>query len=406
MFLTLSILLWFSIGSIVFSYIVYPLILKIAVIGKKEHNITYERDDKLPYLSVLISAFNEETVISSKIESLLETDYPKELLQIFIGSDDSTDKTNEIINGYREKFPELIQFFPFNERRGKPKVINDLAKEAYHRFGTDPNHLFILTDANVLLTKSTLFHLAKHFKDSEICLVDSNICHSTTKSQKDGISKNEKAYISREVMLKHLEGKAWGSMIGPLGGCFALRSTHYSEVPTGYLVDDFYIAMKAFEKGGKAINDLEAICFEDVSNDIGAEFRRKTRISSGNFANLRTFWKFLLPKFGALSFAFFSHKVLRWLGPIFLIIAYVSNLLLAFAFQGNLFYQILFFIQSLGLIAVPLLDSLLNRIGINIGLLRYITYFLAMNVALLKGLIIYIKGVQNNVWQPTKRNIR
>ena len=132
---------------------VYPLILKIAVIGKKEHDIVYKRDEKLPLLSILISAFNEETVISSKIDSLLETDYPKELLQIFIGSDDSTDRTNEIVSSYREKYPDLIQFFPFKERRGKPKVINDLAKEACKHFGSDPNHLFILTDANVQFGK-------------------------------------------------------------------------------------------------------------------------------------------------------------------------------------------------------------------------------------------------------------
>ena len=406
MFVTLSILLWLSIICIVFSYIVYPIILKIAVIGKKEHDIVFNKEENLPLLSVLVSAYNEESVITGKIESLLKTDYPKELLQIFIGSDDSTDKTNEIVKNYQEKHPHLIQFFPFKERRGKPKVINDLARQAFEHFGLDNNHLFVLTDANVMLTNSTLFHLAKHFKDKDICLVDSNICHTSFNSQKDGISKNEKAYISREVMLKHLEGKAWGAMIGPLGGCFALRSTHYSEVPSGYLVDDFYIAMKAFEKGGKAINDLDAICYEDVSNDISAEFRRKTRISSGNFANLSTFWRLLLPKNAAISFAFLSHKVLRWLGPIFIIIAYSSNAILAFAFQGNLFYQILFLIQSLGLIAVPLLDYLLNRIGINIGLLRFITYFLAMNIALLKGLIIYLNGVQNNVWQPTKRNIR
>jgi cellulose synthase/poly-beta-1,6-N-acetylglucosamine synthase-like glycosyltransferase len=265
-------------------------------------------------------------------------------------------------------------------------------------------HILIITDANVMLAANTIFQLCKHFKDAKIAVVDSNIINPDRK-EGNGIAKNEKGYISREVMMKHYEGKAWGAMIGPLGGCYAIRSTYFTEVPKGFLVDDFYIAMKALEKGGKAINELEAICYEDVSSKISEEFRRKTRISSGNFANLSVFWPMLMPWKGALAFAFLSHKVLRWFGPFFIIAAFIANIFLAFAFGGNLFYQILFFLQTFGLFAVPLLDFLAGLLGLHLAPLRYISYFLAMNAALLKGFFNYLKGVRNNVWQPTQRNI-
>jgi cellulose synthase/poly-beta-1,6-N-acetylglucosamine synthase-like glycosyltransferase len=400
----IAIIFWISVAALLHSYLFYPLILRLATVGKKPHSQVYDREETLPQVSLLMSAFNEEKVIAEKINSILASDYPPELLHIFIGSDCSSDKTDEIIEEFILKNPDRIHFSAFDKRQGKPMIINQLSEQAFELFTKSEGHILIITDANVMLGTNTVFELCKHFKDSKIALVDSNIVNPDNK-QSSGIGKNEKGYISREVLMKHREGLAWGAMIGPLGGCYAIRSTYFSQVPKGFLVDDFYIAMNALKKGGKAINELNARCFEDVSNRISEEFRRKTRISSGNFANLSVFWPMLFPWKGAKAFAFLSHKVLRWLGPFFIFAAFTCNVFLAFAFGSNLFYQILFFLQTFGLFAVPLLDFLTGLLGLHLAPLRYVTYFLAMNLALLKGFFNYLKGVRNNVWQPTQRNI-
>jgi cellulose synthase/poly-beta-1,6-N-acetylglucosamine synthase-like glycosyltransferase len=404
MYWLLSILFWLSVAAILHSYLLYPLILRMAAMGKKQNEECFSRED-LPQLSILMSAYNEEAVIEAKIESIFSSNYPLDKIHLYIGSDCSDDQTNAMVNAFVKKYPANLHFFPFEERRGKPRVINEIARQAANRYPFQADHILLITDANVMLLPDTLYELVKHFKNPAIALVDSNIQHPSVARQGEGIGKNEQGYISREVGLKNLEGRAWGAMVGPLGGCYALRSTHFAEVPLGYLVDDFYIAMKAFEKGGKAINEPKAICHEDVSSSIAEEFRRKTRISTGNFTNLATFWRLLLPKYGALAFAFFSHKVLRWLGPFFMMIALITNACLAFLWAGNLFYQILFILQIVGFLGVPLLDYLTKKLGMNLPLLRYITYFIAMNLALLKGFFNYLKGVRNNVWQPTKRNL-
>ena len=402
----LAFLFYFSLYCLIHSYLLYPLIVKVAASGRKHNENVYNLiDETLPQVSILLSAYNEEAVISEKLESIFKTNYPKEKLQLYIGSDCSDDRTHELIDDYVEKYPTQIHFYPFSERSGKPVVINKLVEELAKKTAISPQHILIITDANVMFTAQTIFELVKHFKNPEISLVDSNIQHPPKSIGQGGIAQNESSYISREVGIKHDEGRAWGSMIGPLGGCYAFRSSHFQEVPSGFLVDDFYIAMKVFEKGGKAINEPLALCYEDVSSSIAVEFRRKTRISTGNFANLAVFWRFLLPQHGWLAFAFWSHKVLRWLGPFYMAIALITNGLLAFLNGGNLFYQILFLIQICGYIGVPLLDFLLRQVGIRISILRYITYFIAMNLALAKGFFNYIKGVRNNVWQPTKRNI-
>jgi cellulose synthase/poly-beta-1,6-N-acetylglucosamine synthase-like glycosyltransferase len=192
----------------------------------------------------------------------------------------------------------------------------------------------------------------------------------------------------------------WGKMMGPFGGCYALRSDYFVPVPPNYLVDDFYIAMRALEKGGKAGIELNAHCYEGVSHDIREEYRRKRRISSGNFQNLNTF-KSVLFQFDILSYLFFSHKVLRWLTPFFILIGWLASGILAW--KGSFLFQILFLGCSFGMIGLPILDLLLQKINYNIRILRGIRYLIWMNVALLEGFFKYLSGIKTNIWQPTKR---
>jgi cellulose synthase/poly-beta-1,6-N-acetylglucosamine synthase-like glycosyltransferase len=205
--------------------------------------------------------------------------------------------------------------------------------------------------------------------------------------------------MSREIKLKYHEGRAWGTMIGAYGACYSIRNEYFSKIPEGYSVDDFYITMKVLEHGKKCILEMKALGYENVPNRLSEEFRRKIRIASGNFQNLRAFYKLLWPPFTGLAFSFFSHKVLRWLGPFFLLLILISNCVLAFYHP---FYRILLIIQG-GLIISPFIDFLLRKIGLHIVILRFITHFYSMNLALLAGFLKFIKGTETNVWQPTRR---
>jgi cellulose synthase/poly-beta-1,6-N-acetylglucosamine synthase-like glycosyltransferase len=218
--------------------------------------------------------------------------------------------------------------------------------------------------------------------------------------KKEGISVQEKAYISREVRIKHEESLLWGTMMGPFGGCFAIRKSLFKPVPSNFLVDDFYLNMLVLEAGYKAINNPKAHVFEDVSNDIAIEFKRKIRIATGNFQNLSRFKKLLWPPWKGLGFSFLSHKVIRWLGPFFLILAFISLFVLSFDSKT---YLILFF-AYIFLLVVPLLDWLLKKLNFHIFILRFITHFCAMNLAMFIGFVRKNRGVKSNVWEPTKRN--
>jgi len=385
-----AIIFWLSLLAVFHSYVLFPVILSLLASGK-DSPWKKSGDSELPFVSILISAFNEEEVIREKISSIIQSNYPSDNYEILIGSDCSTDKTNSILTELASDPLNKLHFTPFDTRQGKPNVINILAGHAR-------GDILILSDANVMFEENTMQELMLPFSDPKVGLVDSQMINVGMK--KDGISNQEKAYISREVRIKHEESLIWGTMMGPFGGCFALRKSLFKPVPSNFLVDDFYLSMLVLETGFKAINNPKAIVYEDVSNDLAIEYKRKIRIATGNFQNLARFKKLLWPPWSGMAFSFLSHKVIRWLGPFFLILAFLSLLILA---TGSNFYLILF-VSYLLLLLVPLIDWLLKKLNFHIFILRFITHFCAMNLAMLIGFVRKYKGVKTNVWEPTKRN--
>ncbi len=381
---------WLPVIMLTYSYIVYPFLLRVLSRRRTPNNIVYSITEDLPAVTILMAVHNEQEVLREKISSIIDNNYPPGKLRILVGSDESTDKTNAILEEMSSSISHLRCFY-FSHRRGKALIINELA-------GISPEGILIITDANVVMGKDTIYHLVKHFKNSKIGLVDSNMMHKGLKD--DGISVPENAYISREVRIKYDESLIWGTMMGPFGGCYAIRKKLYCDVPDLFLVDDFFINMKVITSGHKAIIEPEAVVTEDVSNSLKDEFRRKIRIAAGNFQNLSYFFRHIFSGIPGLSFSFISHKVLRWFGPFFLISVFISTLWLS---RENTFYQYALALQ-ISVLMLPLIDYLLGKIKIHIIILRFITHFISMNFALLVGFVKFLRGVKTNVWQPTRRN--
>lgn len=385
--------------ALLHTYLVYPLLLwaldKLGVRRKQD----VDSGASLPVVYVLMAVRNEEKVLESKIEALLASDYPTDKIHIFIGSDQSTDGTNALISAYAARYPNVEGIY-FDSRQGKPSIINKLHKHVSGRFPIDDRQICIITDANVIPHKRCIYELASAFADRNIGVVDSAIIN--VGETNDGISVPESNYISIEGWIKEMEGRLWGALIGPFGGCFAVRFTDYQSVPPTHLVDDFYIVMKIIEKGKQAIHSRQAICYEPVTHELKVEYKRKRRISAGNFQNLATFSSMIWPLWKPVPFAFFSHKVLRWLSPVALVIFFLSSLTLSIC-TGYWFYELIFAFLGLCLIVLPALDFLLSKIGIHVKYLRSLRYYNFMLIAMFDGMIYYLKGVKSNVWEPTKR---
>lgn len=390
-----TILYWFCVVCLVYTYVAYPLIIKLLHYFFVPNQLTFKNESDSPHVSILMAAHNEEKVIEEKIKSVFQNENLHNKINFWIGSDNSSDATNDIILRLQKQFPQ-INFFPFTQRQGKPSIINQLASKAIEKH---QNHILIITDANVFFSENTIFELAKHFKNDRIGVVESNIIGTGLK--KEGISKTEKSYVSGEILNKYYEGLIFKVFSGPMGGCFAIRSDFYTPVPSYFMVDDFFITMSAIQKGGQAIVEPNAICYEGVSHHMKEEIRRKTRIGIGNFQNLFHFkWIWLKFPFTAASIVFFSHKTLRWLGPLFILI---STICLFFLQQNLLIYKLLLAFHLFLIFIIPLLYFLMIKINLHIPLFRVVTYFFAANLALFKGMIAFFQGKNSGIWEPTKR---
>ena len=381
-----SLLFWVAWLGIVHTYLLFPFLLKVLSAFKKQKN-TYTPKD-LPSVSILFAAYNEESVIEEKIHSCFTGNYPKERLFVSIASDNSTDNTHSIIQRLQGQYPNLSLYIS-TERKGKSALINELVAAV-------KTPIYIGTDANIIFTKDTVIQLVTPFADPEVHLVGGNIVYADPSNK--GISKQEDQYLGFENRLKQRESKVFGQFMGAEGGCYAMRVDSFTVIPPLTFMEDFFLTMSINREGHKTLFNPEAICFEDVSTDWREEFKRKIRISTGNFQNLRRFF-FTLFRF-PLGFAFFSHKVLRWLTPLLLITIGVCSLLLS---NTNIYYRGFTLLELVVILALAL-DVYISRKGNKSFAFGLLTHFMVMNTALLVGLFKYSKGITSNVWQPTKRN--
>ena len=387
MYNLLIIILICSSFLILHTYVFYPLFMILIYRNSNHNQLLFYSGHELPSIAILIAAHNEEKVIEKKILSVFNTNYPSSKLKVFIGSDASTDRTDQIISNLTNTYSN-IEFIKFKGRVGKISIINHLQSLC-----DEP--VLILSDANVIFKQNTIFELVKYFKDSNVGLVSANIIKES--SNNDGISYQEKKYLNFENKIKASESYAFNFIMGAEGGCYAIRNNLFSKVPSNFIVDDFFITMQVLERKNYALLNNLAICIEDVTTDISSEYRRKVRISSGNFQNL-FFFKHLLFDFSSICFAFWSHKVLRWLTPFFIFICLFSSV---FLIPYHKFFIWISCIQLL-LLLFPLFNYFFK---FNNVFLKFIAHFYLMNFALFEGFIKFIKGIKSSIWEPINRNV-
>lgn len=396
MLIVLQIIFWIGVLLMFHSYVLYPVILSLIAGQKKFSYLQYsfERENELPDVYILFSVYNGGRVLEKKLESMLNSSYPPDKIKILVGSDESDDDTNTITETFSSK-DLRVQLYIYS-RRGKANVLNELVKEV----PKSASVLVIFSDVHAIFDRETIPELVRYFKDPQVGIVAASYINNNENSS--GISQQEKAYIARENKIKLEESLSFGAMMGVYGACYAIPVTDIPVFPSNILMEDFYITMWQLQRGKHSILNPAARFYLNNPNSIEIEYRRKKRISAGNFQNLSHFIHLTLPSRKGVAFCFWSHKLIRWLGPFIIILELL--VLISFQILSVGFYDWIA-LGAEGLLFLALLDIPFQKIGINIGLLRFVNYFLQMNVALLDGFIWFCRGIKSNVWSPTKRNI-
>ena len=395
--IAVEIAFWLAALAVVYTYFLYPLLLMaLSAVRQVRADLRYisqggsrrpEALDShaLPTVAVLVAAYNEERHIAERIRNLLALDYPADRLRIYIGSDGSSDATNRLVDEARH---ERIVFRRFEQRRGKPSVINDLAALAQEE-------ILVFTDANTSFEPDAVTRLVRHFHDPAIGCVSGELRLVAGA----GTENPDNVYWRYERMLKFFEGRL-GALLGANGGVYALRRQHYRPIPPDTIVDDFSISVDLIEQGLRCHYDPEARATEEIPPRIGDEFRRRVRIGIGNYQAFRRHFGLLHPRHGYAALAFFSHKCLRWFAPHCMVIALVANALLATGGQ-TLWLALLALQLAFYLLAGA--GHLAGRSGSVPRALRLPVFFVSMNMALLIGYFRYLGGGFSGAWSRSAR---
>ena len=376
----MSMVFWGSIIGVFYAYFGYPL--SLLLIGM----LRGRRVDKKPIepsVTLIITAYNEEKRIESKLLNTLKIDYPPAKLEIIVASDGSTDKTNDIVRRYSQ---EGIKLLAFDKRRGKEFAQKDAVASAM-------GDVLVFTDVATQLRASGLREIVGNFSDPSVGCVSSE----DRIERSDGKTAGEGFYVRYEMMLRRLETRAH-SLVGLSGSFFAARKEVCSDFSAD-MQSDFKTLLNSIRLGLRGVSDVDALGYYLDVADQKKELERKLRTI---IRGLTVFFqhKELLNvfRYGLFSYQLFCHKLLRWLVPLFLFTALLSNLVLAF---GSGAYFVIFLFQLIFYILAAL--ALLKKETPKNILLKIPGYFLSVNLAIAIAWWRYLSGYRVLMWTPSER---
>jgi len=382
--LAAEIILWISVGAILYTYGGYPLLLAIVsrFRSRAVHRAAFE-----PSVSIIITAYNEERDLAAKLENTLALDYPRELSEVIVASDCSTDATDAIAASFADADVKLVRQ---SRRLGKTSAQN-LAVEHAH------GEIILFSDATSLYQPDVLRVLLPNFADETVGCVGGRLIYVDPSSSRVG--RGASSYWSYETFLKRHESHIC-SLIGVSGCLYAVRRPAYVPLDAE-ACSDFIIATRMVEQDLRAVYEPNAICTEETNSQAGKELKMRVRVIAQTLSDLWRHRGMMNPRrSGFYAVELFSHKVMRYFVPVFLIALFVASGVLA---PSSIFYLAIFAAQLAGY-STAALAALLERAGVQNRLLALPQYFVLSNLASLIAFYQFIRGERYAHWEPQRED--
>ena len=378
-----AIVFWAALLIVVYTYLLYPVLIWFLTVARKAPD--YAPLAEWPDLSLIIAAYNEEAVLRAKLENALALDYPDEKLDIIVVSDESSDDTDSIAAEFAERG---VRLFRVGKRGGKTQAQNAGVELASGRF-------LVFSDANSMYAPDALKRLMAPFADERIGCVCGELQYANPED--GGVGKGEGAYWRYEQFLKQRESLL-SSTLGANGAIYALRRELFEELGSE-IISDFVMPIRVWRQGYRVLYESKAIAVEHSGGSFGDEYGRRRRIITRSLHGLWT-QRGVLNPFAHFFFALqmFSHKVLRWLVPVLLLVALLVNIPLA----ANSLYRLLLVVQII-FYALAVLGNILPERLSRLFPFYVPAYFCAINFGALLGLVHFLTGRRDRIWQPVSR---
>ena len=380
-----QIVLWSSVAAFGYVYLGYPLLVYLV---SRLFPKTVERGDFEPTVTILITAYNEEKDLRAKLENTLAIKYPSEKLEILVASDGSTDRTDEIV---REFSARGIKLFRQEGRKGKTYTQNEAVKRA-------AGEIILFSDATTVYQSDVLEKILPNFADQTVGCVAGKLIY--VDDSRSDVGAGARRYWNYETFIKESESRAC-SLIGASGCLYAVRKSVYQPM-YAEACSDFLICTIVYRQNFRSVYEPAAVCVEETNRRSDKELQMRVRVIAQTFTDLWRNREMLNPfRSGFFAVELVSHKLLRYLAPIFLLMIFSASLLLAFSsifFLALLFLQILFY-------AASLIGWLLEYRNRKSGIFVIPLYFLLTNLASLIGIYKFLRGERFAQWETHREKV-
>lgn len=365
----------------IYTLFVYPLIALIlaAIVRKK-----VAKKSTVPTVSFIIAAYNEENSIAEKLKQTLNLDYPKDKLEVIVASDGSTDRTDEIVQSFADRGVKLSRL---EGRKGKAGTLNKAA-------GLATGEILIFSDATGIYNRQAIRELVANFSDPTVGCVTGRVAYCYGG---DVNSRGFRAYQRIAVAIRKAE-MYFGSQTSISGSIHAIRRGIFRPAPIT-MSPDITDALASIIQGYRVVYENNAVSLEESRYSLKDEFRCRARV--GVRATSMIFYiltqLFCYRKFGYAA-QMISHKIFRWWLWCWLLVAFVTNLLLA---PSSSFYMTLAVVQTLFYLT-GLVGLLLAGLGLSVPVLSSIVFFVVGNVAMGVGAVKCLAGKRMGAWEPAR----
>ena len=378
-----------SLGSILYVLIGYPVVaIVLSRIFGRDRRLALE-DADLPSVTVIVAAYNEEAVIADRLENLLSIDYPRDRVTVIVAADGSDDRTPEIARSFGHRGVRVLAEGP---RRGKPAAIN----RAIGQVATD---VIVFSDANIHCHRAAIAAMMQNFADPRVGGVAGHTTYLVT-AQTESSGDGERLYWRYDTWLKQLESQT-GSVVSAHGGLYAVLRRLYMTVTDASVTDDFAISTAVIEQGYRLVFEPDARAVEHTTTEARREMQRRVRLMTRGLRAVCLRRRLLNPfRYGFYAVSLFSHKVLRRLAPIWLMVIALATAVLAGT--GDPFF-IAAGLAQVAFYGLAIAGGLLRRR--RVGHLKPLCvpfYSCMANAASAMALWQFVRGRRISLWQPQR----
>ena len=372
---------WLAAALLFYVYAGYPLLLALIGLFVRRHR---PAAGYTPRISVLIAAYNEEEAIERKIQQTLALEYPKEKLEVLVLSDCSTDRTDEIVKAFPDSRVRLVRM---PERRGKTFAQNIGVKEA-------TGDVIIFSDATAIYHPKALLYLACNYHDFTVGAVSGRYQYFDPGEQSP-TGLGSMAFWSYENLIKKMQSRI-RTITGCCGCIYSVRKEAYTELPAD-IISDLVQPLQAIRKGYRVLFEDRALAYEETTQSTSEEFSMRVRVVTRAMRGLLSVSDLLKPwKFAWPAFQLWSHKIMRWMVPLFLIVLLTANVVLIDSpfYKFTLAVQLFFYAAALLNILLPL-HRQWKPLGIPL-------FFCTLNAAALVSMFEICRGRKYVTWQTVR----